>query len=298
MQASVSRDNSLTMRARKFLSQPWPEKVFAACYRIKMSFPGFPVPFRLPFGSWWLIRKGALDHDILSGNFERAELQFVRKFLRPGMTVLDIGAHHGLYTLLASRCVGRGGHVYAFEPSPRERSRLRAHVWLNRCSNVKIVPLALGAQDADAELFVVRGAQTGCNSLRPPAVNEPTARVRVKQVTLDGFLRARGLESVDFVKMDVEGAELSVLRGAERLLRAERRPVILAEVEDVRTEPWGYQAREIVMLLDSEGYEWFQPLEDGSLAAIGPGRRKYEPNLVAIPKERREEVFSRLGSEC
>ena len=63
----------------------------------------------------------------LAGNFEEAERQFVERFLRPGMIVLDIGAHHGYYTLLASRKDGQKGKVIAIEPSPRERRKLIWH---------------------------------------------------------------------------------------------------------------------------------------------------------------------------
>ena len=94
-----------------------------------------PVPVKLPFGSWWLARNG--DHvgkPVREGTFETAELAFVERFIQPGMTVLDLGAHHGLYTLLASKRVGAAGKVYAFEPSPRANAKtLRQHLILNLC---------------------------------------------------------------------------------------------------------------------------------------------------------------------
>ena len=84
------------------------------------------------------------------------------------MIVLDIGAHHGFYTLLASRKVGKKGKVIAFEPSPRKRRKLIWHCRLNRTDNVWIESCALGSFDGEAELFLVKGKETGCNSLRPP----------------------------------------------------------------------------------------------------------------------------------
>jgi FkbM family methyltransferase len=90
------------------------------------------------------------------------------------MTVLDVGAHNGFYTLLASKRVGPTGQVIAFEPSPRERQRLLSNLWINGCSNVIVEPVALADEDSVATLFVVSGAETGCNSLRPPAASGNT----------------------------------------------------------------------------------------------------------------------------
>jgi hypothetical protein len=103
---------------------------------------------------------------------------------------------------------------------------------------------------------------------------------------------------VDFVKLDVEGAELSVLQGAQKLLQSANRPVFMIEVEDTRTKPWGYRSNEIVSLLDALGYEWYGILPDGGLRQIGAERGNFEANLVAIPKERREDVFSRVARLC
>lgn len=87
-------------------------------------FFGIPQRVRLPFGSHWVARNDASGRMILRGHFENVESQFVERFLKPGMVVLDIGAHHGYYTLLASQKVGPAGRVIAFEPSSRERRRI------------------------------------------------------------------------------------------------------------------------------------------------------------------------------
>jgi hypothetical protein len=91
---------------------------------------------------------------------------------------------------------------------------------------------------------------------------------------------------VDFLKLDVEGAELEVLRGAWRLLDSKHRPVILAEVCDIRTAPWGYRARDIVDFLNRLGYLWFSLVADGTAEPIQPGLACFDGNLVAAPSER------------
>jgi hypothetical protein len=90
---------------------------------------------------------------------------------------------------------------------------------------------------------------------------------------------------VDFAKLDVEGAELDVLKGALRLLNTVPRPVLLVEVYDIRTQPWGYQAREIVGFLEELGYRWFELLNSGSIRPVAATLQVYDANLVAVPRE-------------
>jgi FkbM family methyltransferase len=287
----------LAQRLGKFASSPRREKFAILVHRFHRIFPKVPIPYRLPFGAWFMLGDGALDRGLLWGCFENTELRFVEKFLAPGMCVLDIGAHHGLYTLLASKRVGSGGKVIAFEPSPRERHLLARNLRLNSASNVHIEPFALGHESSKAELFLVQGEEDGCNSLRPPAVVASTQTVLVDVNSLDDYLEKAEIGRVDFVKLDVEGAEREVLLGAQRLLSVALRPVILAEVQDIRTEPWGYPAREILQILDRAGYDWFRILDDCRLAPIEIHDKHYDANLVAIPRDRVAEVFNRLGQQ-
>ena len=251
---------------------------------------GIPVRVRLPFGSWWVAENDACGRAILRDRFENAERCFVEKYLQPGMTVLDIGAHHGFYTLLAAQKVGPGGRVIAFEPSPREREKLFRHLRLNGCTNVQVESLALGGREGLAELFVVNGKETGCNSLRPPQVPQPTEVLEVPVGRLDSYLERQRVPGVDFIKMDVEGAELEVLRGAAELLGRRPRPVILCEVQDARTQPWGYAAKEIVEFLRGFGYRWFQPVPEGGLRPLSAEQAEFDGNFVAVPEERLEQV--------
>lgn len=280
---------------RRFLAKPWPEKMVSIRGRCLRVFGLFPT--RLPFGDWWIAYNDYSGNAILAGRHETAERNFVEEFLRPEMTVLDIGAHHGLYTLLAARKVGPTGRVVAFEPSRRERQKLGLHMRLNRCVNVKVENFALGSSDGEADFFLVDGPNTGCNSLRPPNVEEPTKVVRVPVKTLDSYLNTRKIERVDFIKMDVEGAEWEALKGAVNLLERRPRPVILCEVQDIRTQPWGYRAKEVIEFLCCRQFSWFCLAPDGNLEALDVQQEKFDGNFLAVPQERleacnaREEIF-------
>jgi FkbM family methyltransferase len=288
-----SSGTTLPHRIRRFLKQPSRAKYISLAHRARQVFRDLPIPLRLPFGVWWLAEKSALDHELIYKGYGGVETRFVEKLLGPGMTVLDIGAHHGLYTLLTSKRVGPRGRVIAFEPSPRERKRLLRHIKVNGCSNVCVEPCALGDRTGEADLFLVEGRHDWFNSLRPPVVEERTCTVRVEVRRLDDVLAELGISQVDFIKLDVEGAELSFLHGAVKLLQSASRPAILADVQDIRTQPWGYPAREIIQFLVHAEYRWFALTDDSCLQEVSTDQLSYDDNLVALPLERLEE-FRRL----
>jgi FkbM family methyltransferase len=285
---------SYSLRIRRFLGAPWPNKVHGLRYRFKRAWskllPSVPLPVWLPYGGWWMAGDDVCGDAVFSGSFEVSERRFVQGFLKPGMTVVDIGAHHGFYTMLAAKMVGPTGRVMSFEPSPRERERLLVHLRLNRIlDRVSVFPIALGREAAESTLYVVVGRDTGCNSLRSPAVTEPTQTVQVSVTSLDTFLAHQNVARVDFIKMDVEGAELGVLEGAEELLGRRQRPVILTELADSRTLRWGYNASAIYDSLAAKGYRWFAITQEGKLRAC-PRTDQFGTNLVAFPDERVDEA--------
>lgn len=283
-------------RIERFLRKPSQEKAKWFNQKWREMISRIPKPVRLPFGALFLSRNDALGFNLPV--FEIRELAFVKRFLQPGMTVLDIGANQGLYTLLASQRVGSRGRVFAFEPSPRERRALRLNVLVNRCRNVTIESSALGNEEGESELYLVEGPETGCNSLRPPVLVQGTSRpVRVSITRLDCWLRERNIDRVDFIKLDVEGAELSVLNGAREFLKRDPKPVILAEVANIRTAAWGYPATEIIATLERLEYNWFEILADESLGPLNQ-IGKQEMNMVAIPRERIDHVFRRDADPC
>jgi FkbM family methyltransferase len=290
-----SRSAQARKRIQQFIARPNAEKLAAVKRRVG-AILGESRSLRLPFGAHWVLHGSRLDDQLASGKFESHEAQLVERFLRKGMTVLDIGAHHGFYTLLASKCVGTAGRVIAFEPSPRERKRLKEHVRINKCRNVEIEPFALGKESGSEELFIVQGQEDWCNSLRLPVVQAMTTTMTVQVKSLDQYLAHRNIAQVDFVKLDVEGAELDVLKGAHGLLRSKGKPVLLVEVFDIRTDPWGYRAREIVQLLARLQYRWFDIGPHGAAEEIGSDLDVYDRNLVAVPEELVHDFVSQVRS--
>jgi FkbM family methyltransferase len=248
-------------------------------------FPNIPIPVLLPYGGWFMARKDYFGSQLTHGGFESAERSFVQNFLKPGMTVLDVGAHHGLYTLLASKRVGDAGSVIAFEPSSRERKALLLNLKLNRAKNVRVESVALGSRSARSQFFVVDGQETGCNSLRQPSTSSTTSSTEVEVRRLDDWSSEHQIDHADFIKLDIEGGELEFLHGAERFLTGGKRAVILAEVQDIRTEPWGYRAKEIIRHLRERDFDWYRIVDGGSLEPLDCSAEDYDGNFVAVPRE-------------
>jgi FkbM family methyltransferase len=257
-------------------------------FRIYYFFTSIPIPFpgRLAWGDWWLSWGDALGRSMRTGAYEGAETQLLKKILKSGMVMMDAGAHRGYYTLLASSLLGRGGRVISFEPSPRERQWLWMHRIANARWNVQIEKSALGAKEETKEFFITLGKQTGCNSLRYPKGVLYSLPIRVRVDTLDRYYRESRMKRLDFIKMDVEGAEKEVLLGGKECLQ-KARPLIMCELSDIRTLRWKYRPVETVNILEHMDYSCYfiQPN-----CRLEPHEEKpvYEDNILAIPKEKRD----------
>jgi FkbM family methyltransferase len=134
-----------------------------------------------------------------------------------GSVVYDIGAHVGFYTLLASVLVGTKGKVVAFEPLPKNVRYLKKHLRLNRCNNVMVI------ESAVAEYNDIAFLKNGKNSYAGSLSSE--GHLKIKTVSLDDLISKSNIPPPDFMKIDVEGAELAALTGS-RLLLAEYHPTI------------------------------------------------------------------------
>ena len=167
-------------------------------------------------GRWWLPARRGKVLRILGGTYEREQTRLFQRHLRPGGTVLDVGAHVGYYTLLSSVLVGDAGRVHAFEPNPANAEFLLRHVQINRRANVRVEQAAVSDRAGTARFEFGTGSGTGHLA--------EAGALEVRTVRLDDHCAEHGL-APSAVKIDVEGAELSVLEGGRDTL-ARHRPVI------------------------------------------------------------------------
>jgi len=215
----------------------------------------------------------------------------VRKLLRPGMVVFDLGANLGQYTLLAAKCVGKQGQVHSFEPSHRMFRELEFNIKLNGFSDICILnSLAVCDTCGTAKLSRYEEGAEVYASLGSQERQEATVigYEEVKTVRLDDYIEEQRVDRVDFIKMDIEGAELLALRGAEKLLRRNDSPAILLEMADVNTDGFGYKAVETWDYLESLGYRLhcFDATGNISARATRPSDFRKAQDLVALKADR------------
>jgi FkbM family methyltransferase len=190
----------------------------------------------------------------VGGTYEPNEFMFLSRVLRPGMIFVDVGANDGLYTLFAARRVGVTGRVVALEPSTRELDRLRQNLALNRVTNVTALRLAAGDRDGTAQLRIAGFGHEGQNTLGGFAYAvEGAGFEEVEVACLDRLVENQALDRVDALKIDAEGAELRVLRGASALLRRHR-PLIILELVDAALRHQGASREDVLSLLNEHGY--------------------------------------------
>lgn len=202
---------------------PWPKK--ALKYLLKQ----FPVPIPKMVGrNWWL------SHPLqVTWNSEAHILCWAEEVLHTGNTFIDVGAHAGWISLASSRLVGATGQVVAIEPSPALASLIRYHCRINRVNSIAIEEFAVADSSGIADFFIHNQGISSINSLFESAVareapsESPVDKIYVRTRSLDDYCASRKLIP-DLIKIDVEGAELLVIKGASRILSKHKPTLIIA----------------------------------------------------------------------
>jgi FkbM family methyltransferase len=213
---------------------------------------------------------------LLERAYDRSVFRAMQRLIRPGDIVFDVGAHIGEMSVLAARLCGPAGKVYAFEPVPDSCERIRENVALNAVQNIDVQPVAIGERTGTVGMNVFPAAYSGWNSLGQPvyagsegAPIATTASVEVPCTTLDEFCAAQEIARINFLKVDVEGYECEVFRGAARMLREQRIETICFEISQIPLKGAGRTAREVFLALETAGYTAYS-YDEASGAFKGP----------------------------
>jgi FkbM family methyltransferase len=194
-------------------------------------------------------------------DYETGLIAVLRRFLRPGMVCMDIGANAGLFTLFMATRVGRAGMAYAFEPTAATFQWLQRNVALNALCNVVAENVAVTEQTGTVELHVGPPDLCVYNSIadvvHPGAKGGQFARVMVPATSIDDYCAVHGIGRVDCVKIDVEGAELQVLRGMRRVAEQNRHIVFLIEFSRMMTAACGTSVEAMAAWLGAMGFQLF-----------------------------------------
>lgn len=169
-------------------------------------------------GKKWIVGSGA--HGCWLGSYEHDKQKLFEKTVKSGDVVYDVGANAGFYTLLASVLVGEEGFVYAFEPLPGNIRNVRRHLEINHAKNCLLIEVAVSKSDGE--------------SMFDPSADRCTAHlsslgsIRVRTVALDSLVSGRAIRPPNFMKIDIEGAELDCLQGCANTIRTFRPVIFLA----------------------------------------------------------------------
>ena len=190
------------------------------------------------------------------GEYEAGELKMIQRLTRNAQVAFDIGSNIGWYTLHLAQWLGkRGGRVFAFEPLPPTFSALSRNLALNDCAkHVEAARLSLADQEGKATFYVPGFTGSVAASRRPLFPQEQNTTFECPMTTLDQFTHIHKVERIDFLKCDVEGSELTVLRGGLKTLSA-CRPVILLEMLRKWAATFDYHPNAIIELLGGLGYD-------------------------------------------
>jgi FkbM family methyltransferase len=224
--------------------------------------------------------------------YEYHEMQFLQRYLRPGDGFIDGGANIGTYSLLAAGIVGTAGRVVAFEPTARAALSCRENLTLNGLDWVELHEAALAERSGVVSFLTGRDVSNRILLAEEAAADG----IQVRCVSLDSILSPEALFAM--AKLDVEGAEVAALRGAEQHLRQANPPVWQVEIWDHLLRDMGTSTGELLSLLSDHGYGIASYDADSnrldfsarsSVQGVGEGE-----NLLAISGSRRGEVADRL----
>lgn len=214
------------------------------------------------------------------GDYEPAITDAVRRLLRPGDHVTDVGANFGWFTMLFARLVGPSGSVHSFEPVPTIYSKLRKNVQLNKIScPIHSHRVALGDSTGTVRMHTFLGLPDGHSSISSLGRTD-YEECEADVLTLDRYWSEVGCPDMSLIKCDAEGSEMAIVRGADALLNSRRPPIWLLEANSETSAAMGYRPTDLIHLLNSYGYVH---------ALIRPGRRRL---LWGVPPQHGDTILA------
>ncbi|MGC2181711.1 MAG: FkbM family methyltransferase [Terriglobales bacterium] len=212
------------------------------------------------------------------GWYEPPTVKVISDLLRPGMTFFDVGANVGQYTLLA---IGLDCEVHSFEPAPAIFQFLSDNV-KEMTKPAHINQCALSDSEDTATLYIATPDNLGATSLSKQYCHSGET-FQIACTTIDNYMQKNGIAKVDAIKIDVEGAESAVLRGAEKLLSGPHRPWIVIEYEEAAQSRFGSSCAELTKFLTAHGYRLERVTDEGVIPYTPKEPDDYTFNILARP---------------
>jgi FkbM family methyltransferase len=186
------------------------------------------------------------------GQYEKAISDVAARLINTGDICLDVGANFGWYTTLMAILCGHNGSVHAFEPVPKTFRELETNVGLSGLKNITINQNALGDRRDTITIRLPKGEPTGHASIASKSQGNDDV-FECEMLTLDNYLADNSIGDVNFVKVDIEGAEMMFLKGASKLFTQNVAPVILMEMALKQSKHFGYAPDDLVKFIRASG---------------------------------------------
>jgi FkbM family methyltransferase len=231
------------MKRMLVLSQPY----------LRWLIPNKFFAFSVPSGKIFLnLHESPMMVERALGIYEPEKMSAIRRLMPRGGTFIDIGGNKGDFALMAAKVAGAGSRVLCVEPEPTNAEWIRKSVALNNY-NVEVHETALS--DGQGEAILHLGKSSGFHTLLEGLpYREQYGTVTVKTQTLDSLLAERGIDRVDLIKIDVEGAEMRVLKGAAQTLAKNQNLTLLIDVHPF----FGVNPDELLSFLSSYGFSAYR----------------------------------------
>jgi FkbM family methyltransferase len=239
------------------------------------------IPYALNNKVYINLYKGHhLSHPIYFDQFEKEVVDFLNANISTGSCFIDIGANIGFFTLLTSNLVAESGMVLAFEPTPETYKRLTENIELNNFANVYPNNVAVSDYEGVAKFNISLDGNDVFNSFSTPTHGESYTEKEVDVKCLDSFYeKIKSYKDKIFIKIDVEGWEYNVIKGAEKILTT-LNPVLIIEFNDENTQYAPHKCKDLYSLLKTYSYELFI-INNGNLIAKENEEYFSYQNLIA-----------------
>lgn len=230
----------------------------------------------------------------LRGDFEPLETDLILRLTNQNDIIFDVGANFGWYSVVFGKNIGPGGSVHAFEPLLSVIEDLKNNIKLNNLQNIVVNFFGLSNTNTRSKIYVPKIYGTAFASLRRLNYDQNCDEITIFLKTLDDYCQNRKINKIDFIKIDVEGAEALVLNGGKNIFAGPDKPLMLIEINDL-VKNFGFSRSDVVGLIRDFGYEVYEIYKDKLYKILDIERdKKGGYNYFCVPLDKKNKVFSKV----
>jgi FkbM family methyltransferase len=199
-----------------------------------------------------------------NGNFEPVETEIVKKEIKENDIILDIGANIGYYSLIFAQLTGKSGKVYSFEPDPTNFEILKKNILVNKHENVILENKAVSNKEGNLKLYLST-ENNGMHRIYPSKWCKDS--IDINSIKIDNYFNIKK-QKIDFVKLDIEGAEYDALLGMESIIQNNENIIIFIEFVPASLEEHGTNPEDVLDFFINEGFKIFRINNETKLKEI------------------------------